>query len=193
MRIRLWRERWMNLARENGVLRFALAILCVTVAVQGCQLKRLSSRVAVHVHVPEYLHKDFTVSASGETSLSYKEQWALSLLPFIASFTPETVDFNIRQFLLYVHPESYDTVSGYLVEKSKQIRGGGVAQAFFPKTVSTDEKGEVVAVAGRRTRVIGNVVTDQSEVTYRVRISLGAMNRPLVTGLTEDEGGGDEP
>ena len=52
-----------------------------------------------------------------------------------------------------------------------------------------------MTVSGRRTRVVGNVVTDQREVSYRIRFELGAKNRPLVTELTEDEGGGspDEP
>ena len=195
MLIRTFRERWLNLARENGLLRFAVGALCVTIALQGCHMKKLSERTTVHVHVPEYMRKDFTLGAAGTPSLSYAEQWALSLLPFIASFTPETVDFNVRQFLLYVHPESYNPVSGFLLEKSKEIKTSGVAQAFFPKTVAVDEEGKLVTVSGRRTRVVGNVVTDQREVSYRIRFELGANNRPLVTGLTEDEGGenADEP
>ena len=195
MLIRTFRERWLNLARENGLLRFAVGVLCVTVALQGCHMKKLSERTTVHVHVPEYMRKDFSVGAAGAASLSYTEQWALSLLPFIASFTPETVDFNVRQFLLYVHPESYNPISGFLLEKSKEIKTSGVAQAFFPKTVAVEGEGELVTVSGRRTRVVGNVVTDQREVSYRIRFELGALNRPLVTELTEDEGGGspDEP
>ena len=195
MLIRAFRERWLNLARENGLLRFAVGALCVTVALQGCHMKKLSERATVHVHVPEYMRKDFTLGPAGAASLSYTEQWALSLIPFIASFTPETVDFNVRQFLLYVHPESYNPVSGFLLEKSREIRTSGVAQAFFPKTVAVEEEGELVTVSGRRTRVVGNVVTDQREVSYRIRFELGANNRPLVTDLTEDEGGesADEP
>lgn len=195
MLIRTFRERWLNLARENGLLRFAVGALCVTVALQGCHMKKLSERTTVHVHVPEYMRKDFTLGPAGAASLSYTEQWALSLIPFIASFTPETVDFNVRQFLLYVHPESYNPVSGFLLEKSKEIRTSGVAQAFFPKTVAVEEKGELVTVSGRRTRVVGNVVTDQREVSYRIRFEPGANNRPLVTELTENEGGesADEP
>ena len=189
MLIRAFRERWLNLARENGLLRFAVGALCVTVALQGCHMKKLSERTTVHVHVPEYMRKDFTVAAAGTASLAYTEQWALSLLPFVASFTAETVDFNVRQFLLYVHPESYDPISGFLLEKSREIKASGVAQAFFPKTVAVEEDGSVVAVGGSRTRVVGNVVTDQREVVYRIRFELGALNRPLVTGLTEDEGG----
>ena len=133
MLIRTFRERWLNLARENGLLRFAVGALCVTVVLQGCHMKKLSERTTVHVHVPEYMQKDFTLDAAGTASLSYTEQWALSLLPFIASFTAETVDFNIRQFLLYVHPESYHPISGFLLEKSKEIKTSGVAQAFFPE------------------------------------------------------------
>lgn len=189
MLVRAFRERWLNLARENGLLRFAVGALCVTVALQGCHMKRLSERTTVHVHVPEYMRKDFTMSAAGGASLAYTEQWALGLLPFVASFTAESVDFNVRQFLLYVHPESYDPISGFLLEKSKEIKASGIAQAFFPKTVAAEEEGAVVAVAGQRIRVVGNVVTDQREVTYRVRFSLGALNRPLVTELIEDEGG----
>ncbi len=194
MLVRTFRERWLNLARENGLLRFAVAALCVTVALQGCHMKRLSERTTVHVHVPEYMHKDFTMSAAGGASLAYTEQWALGLLPFVASFTAESVDFNIRQFLLYVHPESYDPISGFLLQKSKEIKASGIAQAFFPKTVAILEEGAVVAVSGQRTRVVGNVVTDQREVTYRIRFALGALNRPLVTELIEDEeaGGGRE-
>ena len=195
MLIRTFRERWLNLARENGLLRFAVGALCITVILQGCYMKKLSERTTVHVHVPEYMQKDFTLDAAGTASLSYTEQWALSLLPFIASFTAETVDFNIRQFLLYVHPESYHPISGFLLEKSKEIKTSGVAQAFFPKTVVVEEEGSVVEVSGRRTRMVGNVVTDQREVVYRIRFELGANNRPLVTELIEDEGGGsaDEP
>lgn len=189
MLIRTFRERWLNLARENGLLRFAVGALCVTVALQGCHMKRLAERTTVHVHAPEYMRSDFTMSASEGASLAYTEQWALGLLPFVASFTAETVDFNIRQFLLYVHPESYDPISGFLLEKSKEIKASGVSQAFFPKTVEVLEEGAVVEVAGQRTRVVGNVVTDQSEVTYSIRFSLGAMNRPLVTGLTEKRQG----
>ena len=57
------------------------------------------------------------------------------------------------------------------------------------------EEGAVVAVSGRRTRVVGNVVTDQREVSYRIRFELGAGTRPLVTELIEDEAGAttDEP
>ncbi|MYF47757.1 MAG: hypothetical protein F4214_02100 [Candidatus Dadabacteria bacterium] len=195
MLIRRFRERWLNLARENGLLRFVVGALCVTVALQGCYMKKLSERTTVHVHVPEYMRKDFTLGAAGAASLSYTEQWALSLLPFVASFTAETVDFNVRQFLLYVHPESHHSISGFLLEKSKEIKASGVAQAFFPKTVAVLEEGAVVAVSGRRTRVVGNVVTDQREVSYRIRFELGAGNRPLVTELTEDEAGAtaDEP
>ena len=194
MLIRTFRERWLNLARENGLLRFAVGALCVTVALQGCHMKRLSERTTVHVHVPEYMRKDFTMSAAGGASLAYTEQWALGLLPFVASFTSESVDFNVRQFLLYVHPESYDPISGFLLEKSKEIKASGIAQAFFPKTVAVEEEGAVVAVTGQRTRVVGNVVTDQRQVVYRIRFSLGALNRPLVTELIEDEeaGGGRE-
>jgi len=194
MLVRTFRERWLNLARENGLLRFAVGALCVTVALQGCHMKRLAERTTVHVHAPEYMRKDFTMSAAGGASLAYTEQWALGLLPFVASFTAETVDFNVRQFLLYVHPESYDPISGFLLKKSKEIKASGVSQAFFPKTVAVGEEGAVVAVAGQRTRVVGNVVTDQSEVVYRIRFELGALNRPLVTELTEDEGvgGADE-
>ncbi len=183
-----FRERWVNLARQNGVLRLAVVALCVTVVLQGCQMNRLSERTTVHVHVPEYLSRDFTLSRQG-VSLSYIEQWALSLLPFIASFTADTVDFNIRQFLLYVHPRSHDEVSGFLIEKAKEIKSGGVAQAFFPKTVDTDEQAGTVTVAGRRTRVVGNIVTGDEEVSYSIRFELGAANRPLVTELTESEGG----
>ena len=195
MLIRTFRERWLNLARENGLLRFAVGALCVTVALQGCHMKKLSERTTVHVHVPEYMQKDFTIAAAGKASLTYTEQWALSLLPFIASFTAETVDFNVRQFLLYVHPGSYHPISGFLLEKSKEIKASGVAQAFFPKTVAVEEEGAIVVVSGQRTRVVGNVVTDQREVSYRIRFELGANNRPLVTGLTEDEGAQntDEP
>lgn len=189
MLIRTFRERWLNLARENGLLRFAVGALCVTVALQGCHMKKLSERTTVHVHVPEYMQKDFNISAAGAASLAYTEQWALSLLPFVASFTAETVDFNVRQFLLYVHPESYGPVSGFLLEKSKEIKTSGVAQAFFPKTVAVEEEGAVVAVSGQRTRVVGNVVTDQREVVYRIRFELGARNRPLITELIENEGG----
>ena len=32
MLVRTFRERWLNLARENGLLRFAVGALCVTVA-----------------------------------------------------------------------------------------------------------------------------------------------------------------
>ena len=190
MLIRAFRERWLNLARENGLLRFAVGVLCVTVALQGCHMKKLAERTTVHVHVPEYMRKDFLIGAAGTASLTYTEQWALSLLPFIASFTAENVDFNVRQFLLYVHPESYGPISGFLLEKSKEIKTSGVAQAFFPKTVAVEQEGELVTVSGRRTRIVGNVVTDQREVSYRIRFELGAKNRPLVTELTEDEGGG---
>ena len=81
MLIRTFRERWLNLARENGLLRFAVGALCVTVVLQGCYMKKLSERTTVHVHVPEYMQKDFTLDAAGTASLSYTEQWALSLLP----------------------------------------------------------------------------------------------------------------
>ena len=189
--IRRFRERWLDLARENGALRFAVAALCLTVAAQGCQMKRISDRTEVHVHAPEYVREDFSVSARG-ASLSYFEQWALSLLPFVASFTPETVDFNARQFLLYVHPKSHHSISGFLMKKSAEIRAGGVAQAFFPKTVSADAREGEASVSGRRTRVVGNVVTDDREVVYRIRFELGARNRPLVTELVEDEGGSGE-
>ncbi len=191
MLISRFRERWVNLARQNRILRFAIVALCLTVVIQGCQMNRLSERTTVHVHVPEYLSKDFTLSQQG-ASLSYTEQWALSLLPFIASFTAETVDFNMRQFLLYVHPHSYDEISSFLVEKSREIKSGGVAQAFFPKTVDTDEQAGTVTVSGRRTRVVGNVVTGDEEVSYSIRFELGATNRPLVTELAESEGGDDD-
>ena len=46
-----------------------------------------------------------------------------------------------------------------------------------------------MAVSGQRTRVVGNVVTDQREVVYRIHFELGANNRPLVTELIENEGG----
>lgn len=190
MLIRKFRERWLNLARENGVLRFAVGVLCVTVAVQGWHAKKLSENLTVHVHVPEYMQRDFTL-AEGRASLSYTEQWALSLLPFVASFTADTVDFNVRRFLLYVHPESYHSISGFLVEKSKEIKSGGIAQAFFPKTVSSNEADGVVTVAGRQTRSIGNVVTEDRETSYRIRFSLGAGNRPLVTELLELDGGAE--
>jgi len=191
MLIRVFRERWLNLARENGLLRFVIGALCATVALQGCHMKKLSERTTVHVHAPEYMQKDFSIGADKKASLSYTEQWALSLLPFIASFTPETVDFNVRQFLLYVHPESYNPISGFLLEKSKEIKTSGVAQAFFPKTVEVTEEGALVVVSGRRTRIVGNVVTDQREVGYSIRFELGAKNRPLITELTEDQRGGD--
>ena len=186
--IRRFRERWLDLARENGVLRFAVGALCVAVIVQGCHMKRISESTTVHVHAPETVREDFSVGAGG-ASLSYVEQWALSLLPFVASFTPETVDFNMRQFLLYVHPKSYHGISGFLLDKSGEIKSGGVSQAFFPKTVTAEAEGGVALVEGRRTRVVGNVVTDDREVAYRIRFELGARNRPLVTELVEEEGG----
>lgn len=186
--IRALRERWLDLARENGVLRFAVGALCLAVVLQGCHIRRISESTTVHVHAPETVREDFSVGAGG-ASLSYVEQWALSLLPFVASFTPETVDFNARQFLLYVHPKSYHRISGFLLEKSKEIRSGGVSQAFFPKTVLARAEGGEAVVEGRRTRVVGNVVTDDREVAYRIRFELGARNRPLVTELTEEEGG----
>ena len=171
MLIRTFRERWLNLARENGLLRFAVGALCVTVILQGCYMKKLSERTTVHVHVPEYMQKDFTLDAAGTASLSYTEQWALSLLPFIASFTAETVDFNIRQFLLYVHPEIYHPISGFLLEKSKEIKTSGVAQAFFPKTVAVEEEGSVVEVSGRRTSVTRDLVLPNLRFSFATKFT----------------------
>ncbi len=185
MLISKFRERWLNLARENGILKFAVGALCVTVVIQSCHMKKLSERTTVHVHAPEYVREDFSLGG-GAPSLSYTEQWALSLLPFVAAFTPDTVDFNVRQFLLYVHPESYHEISGFLLEKSKEIKSGGAAQAFFPKTVTVSADGRTVFVTGRQTRVVGNVVTEDREISYRLGFELGAKNRPLVIEITEE-------
>ena len=186
MRISTFREKWENLARENGLLRFCVLVLTVGLILEGLVMVMSLGKTSVVIEVPEYLKKDFSIK-EGKPSSEYFEQWALSLVPYIAGFTPESVDFNIRVFLSYVHPKAYGTIETELIKLRDEVKSVGISQAFFPQTVVTKEN--KVRVTGRQMRFVGKTVTSDEVVTYEIGF-LMEKGKPLIESMnvTTDSG-----
>ena len=186
MRIRAFRERWENLEKENGLLRFFILLLIIGLLTEGVFMLISLRKTTVNVYVPEYLEKDFSVK-NGLHSDDYFEQWALSLIPYIASFTPESVDFNIRTFLSYVHPNNYGVIENKLIGLRDEIKSIGISQAFFSQEVSTS--GNEVSVMGRQVRFVGKTPTSDEIVRYIFSFKVEG-GKPLIENIdvTTDSG-----
>jgi type IV conjugative transfer system protein TraE len=186
MRISVFREKWENLAKENELLRFSVLVLTLGLLVEGFLMLGSLKKTIVHVYVPEYMKKDFSIK-EGKPSEEYFEQWALSLLPYITSFTPESIDFNIRTFLSYVHPRNYGIIQDKLIKLRGEIKSVGISQAFFAQQVNTT--GNQVSIMGRQVRFVGKTPTSDEVVRYDFvfRVESG---KPLVESINVTAGSG---
>lgn len=186
MRITTFREKWENLAKENELLRFSVLVLTLGLLVEGFLMLGSLKKTVVHVYVPEYMKKDFSIR-EGKPSEEYFEQWALSLLPYITSFTPESVDFNIRTFLSYVHPRNYGIIEDKLIKLREEIKSVGISQAFFAQQVATT--GNRVSIMGRQVRFVGKTPTSDEVVRYDLVFKIEA-GKPLVESINVTTGSG---
>jgi type IV conjugative transfer system protein TraE len=186
MRISTFREKWENLAKENGLLRFCVLVLTAGLIVEGLVMAISLGKTSVVIQVPEYLKKDFSIR-EGKPSSEYFEQWALSLVPYVAGFTPESVDFNIRVFLSYVHPKSYGSIETELIKLRDEVKSVGISQAFFPQQVVTKEN--KVRVIGHQMRFVGKTVTSDEVVAYEISFRV-EQGKPLIESMsvTTDSG-----
>ena len=188
MRISTFRESWANLAKENGILRFLILILIVAFLLEGYFITKLVGKTTVNVYVPEHLKEDFTIK-NGTGDGKYFEQWALSLVPYVSSFTPQSVDFNLRVFLSHVHPKSYGAVETELLKLKEKVKKVQISQAFFPLQVSAFDNR--ISIDGRQVRFVGKTTTSDELIRDEFTFEKDNGEKPLIENINVTKYGGE--
>ncbi len=102
-------------------------------------------------------------------SAAYLERFALSLLSYVATVTPETVDSSRTALLRHTDASVYGEIESAFIIEGDRMKKDHSSTIFYPKNASVDEKALIVKVTGTQKLVIGNTVTSTHEKTWTLR------------------------
>jgi type IV conjugative transfer system protein TraE len=166
--------------KDQGLLRFGILILVLTVLIEGFFIMDLSRQERI-VLIP------LGIGEAGKSwvneknaSPEYLEQMTLFLLPLVADFHPRNIEAQIPTFLRFVVPEQYGAVKTQLVSQAERAKRNDMAQAFYIQRVEVKEK--TARATGIMRRFVGKSLTSEEVVTYEVQYEI-LSGRPFVRGI----------
>ncbi len=126
-------EKWSNRELENGLLKFVVVLLAITIIVEsGLMIYLYSSQRTVII--PAFVDKKFYVE-NNKASLEYIEIMSRYAIELISNFTPETVDDRTSEFIRFINPQYYSTVSTQLKAFASEMKRYNISQFFVPQSL----------------------------------------------------------
>lgn len=171
---------------RRAVLFVAAASLLTNVLLAGALLAhRPETRTVI---IPPTLAQErevWTFTEAGP-SAAYLERFALSLLSYVATVTPETVDSSRIAVLKHTDASVYgDIESAFLIEGDRMKKDHS-STIFYPQKAVVDDKKLVVKVTGTQKLVVGNTVTSTRTKSWTMRFRYAA-GRLFLLSVTDRE------
>lgn len=124
------------------------------------------------VLIPATLDKSIWVSAS-TASDDYFGQMAIFFAGFRLNFSPQTVDFQFKNLLQYVSPESSGILSGQLSGIAADIKGKNFSEVFIPGEVRPlDPENHAYVIKGMEKHFIGSQMVEEVPKEYQIVFQL---------------------
>jgi len=173
-------ERYLAGMKDQGLLRFGILILVLTVLIEGFFIMELSRQERIVLIPPGIGEAGKSWVNEKNASPEYFEQMTLFLLPLVADFHPRNIEAQIPTFLRFVVPEQYGAVKTQLVSQAERAKRNDMAQVFYIQQVEVKEK--TARATGIMRRFVGKSLTSEEVVTYEVQYEI-LSGRPFVRGI----------
>lgn len=140
------------------------------------------------VIIPPTMAEEKEVWTFTETgpSAAYLERYALGILAYVASVTPETVDSCRATVLKHTDPSVYGEIESAFLLEGDRMKKDHSSTIFYAKSATVDAQGLVVKVTGMQKLVVGNTVTSSREKTWTMHFRYDA-GRLFLLSVTDRE------
>ena len=138
------------------------------------------------VIIPPTLAQEREVWSFSNTgpSPAYLERFALSILSFAASVTPDTIDSARRAVLEHVDPAAYGVLEETLIVEGDRMKKDHSSTVFYADKARVNLNTLTVEVDGVQKLLVGSTVTRTQRKTWRMTFRYDA-GRLFLTSLTD--------
>ena len=159
MKAKKFMEKWEGKNAENNLLRLVVIVLVTGLLVQSSLLiyMRKTERTVI---VPSYIDRKFYVEGS-KVSPEYLEMMSKYAVELLANYTPETIKDRYDEFLRFIAPSQYNTVSSALLGMINDTTTYRISQYFIPQDIKVQDK--TITIVG----LLRKYVQDKELNTYR--------------------------
>ena len=144
----------------------------------------------VVVMVPPEIDREMW-AAGNSASPEYLTKVAMSMISYLATVHPESVDLSFKTFMGYVHPDVAGAIQERLKADKAYIIDRQMSRSFFPTQVQV-VKDTVSLIGLERRYIAGTLVKDGEKRYYRLKIKMQDW-KPMVVALDAgtpvDQGG----
>jgi conjugal transfer pilus assembly protein TraE len=176
-------ETWRHTQLTNRVLFISQVLLATSVLTLA--YRNFSHDTAVVLVPPTLAEK--TEIQRHDSSLEYRESWAMWAAQFLGNVDPDNVDFVRKAIGPLLYSGIYNDVMKVMEDQVGDIKTDRVTLTFVPHEVSYEPASDKIFVTGRSTiaGASGNQQTD--EKTFEFRISIDDYN-PLIRWISSYSG-----
>jgi conjugal transfer pilus assembly protein TraE len=121
--------------------------------------------------VPPTISKTFWIE-DGTTDPEYLRQMAHWYAGLMINTSPESVDMQQREFLMYTTPNMRKDFRATLENEAKRIKRMNASQVLFIKKIDILPNSMTAAVTGQKIVYVGKTETSNEDVTYLVKFKL---------------------
>lgn len=161
-------EDWKNLEKDKRLFVFITVILCITILVQGILLiySVSSERTVI---VPSYIDRKFYIEGS-KASPEYIEMMSKYSVDLLNAYTPETIEERVREFMRFISPEHYKTISTELLAFAEEQKTYRISQFFIVQRITL--KDNVVTIRGQYRRYSQDKQTAAGPIEIKITFKI---------------------
>lgn len=162
-------EKHANLHSENNLLKVIILILTFAIVTEGVLIVYLRVKERTII-VPTYIDRKFYVEGD-KASPEYLEMMAKYAIELVSNYTPETAKSRFDEFMRFISPSNYNTVSTSLLGTLNDITTYQISQYFIPQSNMTVQDNTITATGLLRKYTQDKLVSANMAV-YKIQFSI---------------------
>ena len=185
MRLNLFLQRSSNVAAENRLLKFVVAVIGVTAIVNSVMTYRALNYQRTIV-VPPVLSSRIEITGE-RASEEYIKAFSRYIAALAFSYSPGGVKAQLDELLTLYAPEAFPEGKRVFYELADRVVATRVTSVFFMSKLSVDGEKRQIEVAGQRRQYVDDRKVEDVLKTYLIEYLI-ADGRFFITRISEKDG-----
>jgi type IV conjugative transfer system protein TraE len=153
---------------QNNLLRGVVLIEGIVIVALVCVMiyARVTERTII---VPSYIDRSFYVEGE-KASPEYVAMMSKYAVELITQFTPETVKERINEFMTFIDPSAYKSVSSSLLAMADEAASYRISQYFIRQNMV--QEGNTITVSGVLRKYVQDKELSTTGAVYIMKYSI---------------------
>lgn len=164
MKLDIFLQRKSNLFAENRLLKFAVIVLGVAVAINTVGVFTALDKQRV-ILIPPVINSKLTI-AGDKASDEYLKEFTRYILGLALTYNPSTARTQFSELLAVYDPSEFQRARKDLYELADKIENARASSAFYIQSITNDAEKRRIEVTGTKNSYMAEQKADSVQTTY---------------------------